>query len=231
MATDVPTLFWDRPPQLLPGLHISAQAPTMENFAPQLQRELREKYAHLMLQWYEIVDWTEPLIVGLLLLHVTLFAVVFLTRHYLYLQFALFMATVMLLFVTESLNTWARANWQLVATQQYFDTRGVFIGIFYAAPLLALGFFQLVRIPTRRIERSLRRSNRIFYSLCVAAQYEDHGGHDHHHQTPRVQATPSAAEEEGASRVVILLLLVVVQNNSNTSTGPVARCCCCISFD
>lgn len=116
----------------------------MEDFAPRLQRELRAKYAHLMVQWYEMIDWTEPLIVGLISLHVVLFTVVFLTRHQFYLQLALFLAIMMLLFVTESLNSWARTNWKLLATQQYFDQRGIFIGIFYAAPLLALGFFQLL---------------------------------------------------------------------------------------
>ncbi|CAH0521245.1 unnamed protein product [Peronospora belbahrii] len=45
---------------------------------------------------------------------------------------------------TEALNKWARKNWHLVATQQYFDKQGVFMGIFYAGPLLAAGFFQLI---------------------------------------------------------------------------------------
>ncbi|GLD99162.1 hypothetical protein PINS_up007880 [Pythium insidiosum] len=116
----------------------------MEDFAAKLQRDLRARYSHMMVKWYEIVDWTEPLIVGLLAMHVVLLATVILTRHHYKLQFALFLTIMLLLFVTERLNAWAREHWRLFATQQYFDQRGVFMGIFYAAPLLAIGFVQLL---------------------------------------------------------------------------------------
>lgn len=114
--------------------------------AQHIQRELRAKYGHMMIQWYEMINWSEPLILGIIALHITLFMTVFLTRHRLYLQFALFVLNIVLLVITEELNKWARAHWQLIATQQYFDKRGVFMSIFYAGPLLGLGFFQLVRI-------------------------------------------------------------------------------------
>ncbi|TMW62540.1 hypothetical protein Poli38472_005158 [Pythium oligandrum] len=116
----------------------------MEQYAPQLERELRAKYSHMMPKWYEMVNWTEPLILGLATFHLLLLVTVFLTRHRLYVQFALFVAIILLLVVTEALNTWARANWRRIATQQYFDQRGVFMGIFYGAPLLVTGFFQLM---------------------------------------------------------------------------------------
>ncbi|RLN72544.1 hypothetical protein BBJ28_00019165 [Nothophytophthora sp. Chile5] len=123
----------------------------MEHVAAQIERDLRAKYSHMMVQWYEAVDWAEPLIVGLLVCHVLLFATLFLTRKRLYVQFALFVAIVTLVAFAEELNKWARANWQLIATQRYFDENGVFMGIFFAGPLLAAGFFQLVlgRAPSR----------------------------------------------------------------------------------
>ncbi|KAK1945941.1 Transmembrane protein 18 [Phytophthora citrophthora] len=117
----------------------------MDHMATQMERDLRSKYSHLMIQWYEAVDWTEPLIVGLLSFHVVLLATLWLTRKRLYTQFALFVLIIMMAVSTEALNKWARVNWRLFATQRYFDEQGVFMAIFYAGPLLAAGFFQLVR--------------------------------------------------------------------------------------
>ncbi|KAF4324387.1 hypothetical protein BBO99_00001622 [Phytophthora kernoviae] len=112
--------------------------------ASQMERDLRTKYSHLMVQWYEAVDWTEPLILGLIGSHLLLFVTLFLTRKRLAPQFALFLTIILLVVLTEPLNQWARTNWQSFATQRYFDEQGVFMGIFYAGPLLAAGFFQLM---------------------------------------------------------------------------------------
>lgn len=116
----------------------------MEGIASQMERDLRSKYTHLMVKWYEAVDWTEPFIVGLLSFHVVLFAALWLTRKRLYPQFVLFVLVIVMVVSTEVLNTWARKNWRLFTTQRYFDKHGVFMCIFYAGPLLVAGFFQLV---------------------------------------------------------------------------------------
>ncbi|KAF1331296.1 Transmembrane protein 18, partial [Globisporangium splendens] len=116
----------------------------MEHVLPQIKRELQSKYSHMMIQWYEAVNWTEPLVVGALCFHALLFLAVFLSRKRLVLQFALFAVIILMVLVTEPLNKWSHANWKSIATQNYFDPRGVFIGIFYAGPLLAAGFFQLL---------------------------------------------------------------------------------------
>ncbi len=116
----------------------------MDTFATHVEHEFRSKYSHLMVQWYEMINWTEPLIVGLICFHLLLFLMVYLTRKRFYFQCFLFLLIILLLVGMEHLNTYLRAHWQMLATQQYFDTRGVFMGIFYGAPLLLAGFFQLV---------------------------------------------------------------------------------------
>ncbi|CAI5719329.1 unnamed protein product [Hyaloperonospora brassicae] len=116
----------------------------MEAIVSQMQRDLRAKYSHVMVKWYEAVEWTEPLIVGLLCFHVALFAALWLTRKRLSVQCVLFAVVIALLLITEALNKWARTHWRLVASQRYFDEQGVFMGIFYAGPLLVAGFFQLM---------------------------------------------------------------------------------------
>ncbi|POM81200.1 Hypothetical protein PHPALM_867 [Phytophthora palmivora] len=116
----------------------------MEHMAAQMERDLRSKYSHVMVKWYEAVDWTEPLIIGLLSFHVLLVATLWLTRKRFHTQFTLFVLIICMVVSTEALNKWARENWRLFATQRYFDEQGIFMGIFYAGPLLAAGFFQLL---------------------------------------------------------------------------------------
>ncbi|TDH67586.1 hypothetical protein CCR75_001888 [Bremia lactucae] len=114
------------------------------DIAAQVERDLQSKYGHLMITWYEAVNWTEPLIIGLLTFHIVLMCTLWFTRKQFYTQFSLFVLIITLVASTEAINTWARENWRLFATQRYFGKHGVFIGIFFAGPLLALGFFQLL---------------------------------------------------------------------------------------
>jgi hypothetical protein len=53
-------------------------------------------------------------------------------RHYL-LQGSLFVFIVALIAASETLNSWAKANWKRFSTQNYFDPRGVFAGVVYGA--------------------------------------------------------------------------------------------------
>lgn len=138
----------------------------MEQIVPQIERELRAKYAHALIRWYEAVDWREPLLVGALSFHAALLAAVVLARRRLAAQGALFALIVALLAATEPLNGWAHDHWRLVASQQYFDRRGVFMGIFYAGPLLFTGFVQLVReIGMGDVGGETERANAVFQAI------------------------------------------------------------------
>ena len=48
------------------------------------------------------------------------------------------------IYAAERINVWAGQNWRSFSTQNYFDKSGVFIGVVYAAPLLAIMFLQLI---------------------------------------------------------------------------------------
>nr|CCA28205.1 conserved hypothetical protein [Albugo laibachii Nc14] len=114
----------------------------MERVLEGVKRQIRGQYGHLMLRWYEAVDWKEPLIIGTILSHMTLLILIYITRKQYPFQVVWFIAIIALLMMSERINTWGQQNWKLIATQNYFDSRGVFIGIFYAAPLLFIGFVQ-----------------------------------------------------------------------------------------
>ncbi|KAF0686504.1 Aste57867_21691 [Aphanomyces stellatus] len=116
----------------------------MDGIVDRVRKELTQKYGHMMIQWYEAVDWQEPLILGLIAFHVALLTSVLVMRHVYWAQVAFFTFICGTIYVCERLNTWGREHWTTFASQNYFDTQGVFMGIFVAGPLLAIGFIQLM---------------------------------------------------------------------------------------
>lgn len=92
------------------------------------------------------INWREHLIIGLLIFHAALFLLVLITRKSFSFQVFIFLFVCILVFVSERVNTVASLEWKSFATQNYFDSRGVFMGIFFNAPLLCILFFQMVSI-------------------------------------------------------------------------------------
>ncbi|KAA8492118.1 Transmembrane protein 18 [Porphyridium purpureum] len=100
----------------------------------------------LVADFVETVTWTEPFIMALLAFHVGMYAVAFLVRRRANAMVAFMFVIAALVFMTERLNTWGAANWTKFATQDYFDSNGLFAFIFYAAPMLLLGHILLFRL-------------------------------------------------------------------------------------
>ena len=98
------------------------------------------------------MDWSERWIQALIAFHVTLWLITVTTRRRFWLQTTIFFAVCLLVFSAERLNSLAHEHWQSFSKQDYFDDHGVFTVTMYAAPLLMLGFAQMVRIdqPLRR---------------------------------------------------------------------------------
>mmetsp|Transcript_34238 Transcript_34238/g.110367 ORF Transcript_34238/g.110367 Transcript_34238/m.110367 type:complete len:165 (-) Transcript_34238:30-524(-) len=95
------------------------------------------------------VDWTEPWLKGLLGLHLSVWAVVIVTRRVNELQMALLVAILGAVYGAERLNALGAAHWREFATQDYFDERGVFVALLYCTPLLlAAGFILLNALRT-----------------------------------------------------------------------------------
>lgn len=91
------------------------------------------------------VNWNEKLIVGLICFHVTLLLIFILFRRNLDVQMVLFLLISGLVYFSENVNKWGSTNWRDFASQNYFDKSGVFMGIFYAGPMLLIATAQLVR--------------------------------------------------------------------------------------
>jgi len=90
------------------------------------------------------VDWSERWIQALVAFHVFLWILTLSTRKRFGIQTVVFFLICILVFAAERLNAAAHEHWKSFSKQDYFDTHGVFAVTMYAAPLLGLGFFQMV---------------------------------------------------------------------------------------
>ena len=90
------------------------------------------------------VDWTEHWIRGLVAFHVILAILVVVTRKHAKIQAFFFFLITGLVFCAQRLNSLASTNWKSFAKQNYFDDRGVFVGVMACAPLFIIGFGQMV---------------------------------------------------------------------------------------
>lgn len=92
------------------------------------------------------ITWSEPFIVSLLAFHVFMFLLCLWASSR---QRTLTPRLIVLLLVGglvrggEYLNLLGAQHWKEFATQNYFDTRGVFCSIMFAAPLLVDSFIML----------------------------------------------------------------------------------------
>ncbi|XP_018429657.1 PREDICTED: transmembrane protein 18 [Nanorana parkeri] len=82
------------------------------------------------------IDWTEPFVIGLLVFHVVCFIVTIISFRFYKFQIAHFLLMVALVSSSEYINVYAALNWKSYSKQQYFDSSGMFISLFFSAPLL-----------------------------------------------------------------------------------------------
>ena len=94
--------------------------------------------------FYHAVDWSENWIRALLASHALIALLVVLTRSNFNAQVALFLYICVVVFSAERLNSVARTHWRSFSKQMYFDKHGIFASGVLSAPLLLIGFGQLV---------------------------------------------------------------------------------------
>ena len=93
------------------------------------------------------ITWSESFIVVLLLFQVTMFLIcVWVSRTSRGLTPRLIVMALIGFIVrsAETLNGIGARRWELIASQNYFDKRGIFVGIMLCGPLLLDSFFMLV---------------------------------------------------------------------------------------
>ncbi|KAK9511082.1 hypothetical protein O3M35_005715 [Rhynocoris fuscipes] len=84
----------------------------------------------------ESIEWHDPLVIGIIMFHIAVTSMAILTRNHNNFQVVLFLALLLLVYFSESLNEYATNHWKLLSRQQYFDDKGMFISLIFSAPIL-----------------------------------------------------------------------------------------------
>lgn len=86
--------------------------------------------------YLQSIDITDPLIIGLLLFHVTILVTILFTRTFTNFQIFIFLVLLSLVYFSESINEIAAQKWASFSRQQYFDSNGMFMSITVSMPVL-----------------------------------------------------------------------------------------------
>ncbi|KAJ1458162.1 transmembrane protein 18-domain-containing protein [Pelagophyceae sp. CCMP2097] len=89
------------------------------------------------------VDWTEPWLRAVVCFHCVLWVFTLATRRRHNVQYAIFFLVTLLVGGAERLNKLGAIYWKTFSKNDYFDEHGVFAGVIFCLPLLALAMFQL----------------------------------------------------------------------------------------
>ncbi|KAH8407529.1 hypothetical protein KR222_004921 [Zaprionus bogoriensis] len=82
------------------------------------------------------IDWKDPWLIALILLHVLTTSTALLTRNNTNFQVFLFLVLLSVVYFSESINEYAALNWRSFSKQQYFDNNGLFISTVFSIPIL-----------------------------------------------------------------------------------------------
>jgi len=137
------------PEQELLEEYASAQADVMDSVQSEIDGILSNSVGPQTLSEHweaftSAINFEEPFVRGLFALHAVVLVLVVLLRRVYPAQVTLFVLICVLVGAAEPANRWAAENWRSFATQNYFDEHGVFTGLMFCAPLLLIGFGQLL---------------------------------------------------------------------------------------
>ncbi|XP_062232676.1 uncharacterized protein LOC133929934 [Phragmites australis] len=91
-----------------------------------------------------VVDWTEPWLMCLMAFHaILLLTAVGLRRNANFQLFLLFLAYLGV-YLAEKMNRYLGEHWKNFASQNYFDSAGVFISVIWSGPLIFISIFSMV---------------------------------------------------------------------------------------
>lgn len=102
--------------------------------------DLREAFNHFA----SAINWNDNFIRSILAFHLVLFILFLLTRKNIDIQTVFFFFLCIIIYSSETLNSYGNLYWNEFTDQNYFDRRGIFMSIMFAGPLLVLLVIQLV---------------------------------------------------------------------------------------
>ncbi|KAL3641805.1 hypothetical protein CASFOL_012620 [Castilleja foliolosa] len=123
--------------------HVDQMADLVEKLSSELRSGLKPAYENFM-GFFHAIDWKEPFLIGLVSFHVLLLLVAFLSRKNINFQMCLFFLSLGGVYLAERLNRFLAGNWRSFASQNYFDTNGLFLSVLWSGPLLVIAILILV---------------------------------------------------------------------------------------
>lgn len=82
------------------------------------------------------LDFKDPFIIGLFLLHICLLFTILLTRQFPNFQIFLFLILLSTVYFSEYINEILASKWELIMRQNYLDSSGMFLSICFSMPIL-----------------------------------------------------------------------------------------------
>ncbi|XP_071925772.1 uncharacterized protein [Coffea arabica] len=123
--------------------HKDQMADLVEKLTAELRSSLTPAYNNFM-GFFHAIDWREPWLICLVAFHAVLFLVAIITRRNTNFQMCLFLLALAGVYLAEWLNSILANNWKSFATQNYFDSHGLFLSVLWSGPLLVVAIVVLV---------------------------------------------------------------------------------------
>ncbi|XP_059631908.1 uncharacterized protein LOC132274608 [Cornus florida] len=124
---------------------MNQMADLVERFTAELRSGLRPAYDNFI-GFFHAIDWKEPWLICLMLFHIVLLVVTFISRKNVNFQMCLFLLALSGVYLAETVNRLLGDNWKSFAGQNYFDPHGVFLSVLWSGPLLIVAIIILVNI-------------------------------------------------------------------------------------
>lgn len=108
----------------------------------------------------DTVRWTEPFIISLLLVQLSVFMLAYLTRQRHAIQFGLMVVLTIITLLCEQLNNAGHRHWRRFASQDYFDRQGLFMLIFVSGPFVIVSNFIVIGMGLRLVKLYAKKQQR-----------------------------------------------------------------------
>ncbi|KDO83944.1 hypothetical protein CISIN_1g031229mg [Citrus sinensis] len=123
--------------------HMDQVADLVQKLSAELRTGLRPAFDNFI-GFFHAIDWKEPWLMGLMAFHFVLLVVAISSRKNLNFQMYLFLLALAGVYFAENLNRVLGSNWKRFATQNYFDSHGIFLSALWSGPLLFIAIIILV---------------------------------------------------------------------------------------
>lgn len=123
--------------------HMDQMADLVQKISGELRSGLRPAYDNLI-GFFHAIDWKEPWLICLISFHILLLIIAIISRKSVNFQMCLFLLTLSGVYLAERLNKILGDNWKSFATQNYFDSQGIFLSTLWSGPLLVIAIVILV---------------------------------------------------------------------------------------